>query len=179
MTCLHQYIHAEEQAQLKFAPITARPPAPLTFRQPPSIPEETGKKKRTQVSHHRAIWLVRGGTITHNQKQEMPHAHQPWHFPHQDQGPNLHSSKKLNLLAVGQMQFCPCTLPIQSPPSKSAGNVTSPKLKGKGCHVEACHAWQSQMKCYLLLHIHPQENPGALIFMQPLHWKASILVITG
>lgn len=163
MTSLHQYLHAEEQTLLKFAPITAKSPAPWQLGSLSVFQEE----KRIQVSYHWTIWISE--SWNHHTQPEIRNATctSATALPSPGSRPrHTHPPNKLNLPPVGQMQvLSSCTLPIQFLPSKRAGKVTSPELKGKRCHVEVCQTWWSQTKCYLLLHIHQRENPGALIFI--------------
>lgn len=161
MTCLHQYIHGEEQASVKFTPITAKSPAPLTFRQPHSIARGDREEKRIQVSYQCAIWLIRAGSIIHDQKQEMPHAGQPRPFPQQDHAPE--PSDKLNLL-----------LDRYKSESLHRSHPLSPQWKHSKSHLTA--TGREEVPCgdvpgfvsdesYLLLHSIIRENPGSLIFI--------------
>lgn len=139
------------------------------------------EEKRIQVSHHWAIWLARAGTITHEQKQEMPHARQPWHFPRWDHAPDLHPSNKLNLLSVGQIQvWIPAPSPSSFFPAKVQEKSPHHNWKGRGATWRCARLGRLRWNVtYCCTSTMKKIQMLSSLFKQPLHWKASILLITG
>lgn len=143
MTCLHQYIHAEEQASLKFTPITAKSPAPLTFREPHSMFEETRKKENPSIP---PLCTRISKSWTHHMRSETRNAtrRSAMTLP----SPGSCPWPPLTSCCGTDASLSPCTFPIHLLPSKSTGKVTSPQLEGKRCHVEVCQAWSQRKVTY-------------------------------
>lgn len=142
-------------ASLKFTPITAKSPAPLTFRQPHSMPEETGRKEDPSIP---PLCNLVSKCWTHHTRPETRNAPCRWAMALPSPGSCLWPLWQAES-ALGQSESLHLPQPLFSQHRKS--HLTTTGREEVPCGVPGLVSDES----YLLLHSIIRENPGSLMFI--------------